>query len=354
MAIGDPFAASIPVVGTAGTQYASDLVTFLREVETRLNVQIPLTSLLAGTFDMDNNAVENAQYLALYEQEDTSSEPIGSLFNYQGNLWWVSATGGAQITTGNSLNAASLGTIGGDYGGGNPASVVFVDGDQTFYFYDDYGALEWARLGARSIDLYGTLDEVDRVRITWPGGSNWTLTLPAAPPAESGTLLQMATTGTVTVSNSGLQGLTLANDEDLTLQGAGRLKHGTRIKTISMCPTQIRTGSVSYPSAPSTTSQWQADTGTIYYVALDMLTENETLESIMFKNNHGSGTHVFEVVGITDGGLELSIASTTSSSNSFTLPVNAVVTSDYAYFIKVTAATDLAVFIQARISYSGT
>lgn len=232
MSIGDTITEPIPPVSTAGTGYASQLVAFLQEVKARLEARVPLSSLLPGLFDLDNNAIENAQYVGLYEQTDTSSEPVGSILNYQGNLWYVSASGAAQITSGSSLNAAGIGGINGDYGGANPASVYFSDADQTYSFYDDGGTLAWARIAARSIDIYGTLTETERVRITWGGGSNWTLTLPTAPPAASGTILQMDTSGNVTAANTGLDSIALGTNEDVTVSGTGRYKHGSRVLSV--------------------------------------------------------------------------------------------------------------------------
>ena len=201
MSIGDTITEPIPPVSTPGTGYASQLVAFLEEVKARLEAKVPLSSLLAGLFDLDNNAIENIQYGHFYEQLSSPTTPVGSLQNYQGNLWWVSSAGAAQITSGNALNAASLGAIDGDYGGVNPASLRFVDADETFYFYDDYGALKWARLSGRSIDIHGGATETDRVRITWAGSSSYTLTLPDSPPASTA-IMQMDSSGNVTASNT--------------------------------------------------------------------------------------------------------------------------------------------------------
>jgi hypothetical protein len=175
---------------------------------------------------MANNAISNLQYASFYEQEDAPTEPVGSLQNYGGDLWWVSASGAAQLTSGNALNAADIGGIGGDYGGVNPASFRFVDADQTFYAYDDYAALEWARLAARSIDLYGDLDSTERVRLTVASGvSNYTITFPTDPPATQ-TLVQMEADGDIVCTN------TLPANTHITLSGTGKIKHGQRVITL--------------------------------------------------------------------------------------------------------------------------
>lgn len=216
MAIGDTITQPIPAASTPGTTYAAQLVAFLQEVKSRLEAKVPLSSLLVGLLDMDNNAVENVQHVGLYEQANTDDAPIGGVVNVNGELWFVSSAGDVQLTSAGGLNASGIGGIEGDYGGVNPAKVRFSDGDTTYYFYDDYANAQWARLAARSIDLYGTLTETERVRIAWDGGSNWTLTLPSGPPAASGTLLQMDTSGNVTAANTGLDSITLNANETVT------------------------------------------------------------------------------------------------------------------------------------------
>ncbi len=224
MAIGDPIVPPIPAVGTSGTSYASQLVDFLEEVKERLENAVPLTSILVSLLDMANNAIANLSYLSLYEQEVEPDSPVGSLQNFEGNLWWVSDSGAAQLTSGNALNAASIGGIDGDYGGGNPASFRFTDADETFYAYDDFGGDDWAWLGARGIYIYGAEDSTTRVKLTAAVATgNYTVTFATALPAAK-RLVQIDENGQLSYSNTILAatGITLSGAQSL-----GKIFHDT-------------------------------------------------------------------------------------------------------------------------------
>ncbi len=230
MAIGDDILQPIPAVGTSGTSYASQLVSFLQEVKARLEAPVPLTSVLVSLLDMANNAIANLRYASFYETEEEPTDPVGSLQMYGGDLWWIHEDGAAQITSGNGLNAADIGGIGGDYGGINPASFRFSDVDQTFYAYDDFAAEEWARLAARSIDVYGDIDSTTRVRITAASGTdNYTITFADALPAAQ-SLVQVEADGDLVYSN------TLPVNTNITLSGTGKIAHGTYILIVPLEP----------------------------------------------------------------------------------------------------------------------
>lgn len=355
MAIGDDISQPIPAVSTAGTTYASQLVAFLQEVKSRLEARVPLSSLLAGLFDMDNNAISNVQSLGLYEQTATPTSPIGSIQNYQGNLWYVSSAGAAQITSGNSLNAAAVGGFVGDYGGGNPASARFVDADQTFYFYDDYGGLDWARLAARSLDIYGTLDETERVRLTWGGGANWTVTLPTAAPAST-SVVQMDSLGNLTASNTVVESLTLAGNKDVTISGTGRYKHGERVLMQPPFPIISTSGTVSIgQDAEGKFGSLCAGGAATWYVPI-VLPENARIESITCRSNNISGglhTYGLAAVDHTTGVLS-HLVNTTSAAESVSIAAAArTLVSTSTYYIRITAgAGGTLTFLGANISYS--
>lgn len=81
-----------------------------------------IVSLLTTTY--------NSQVAAL------STAFKGCVSNIAGNLYWNNGSGVAiQITAGSGINIASVGTIGGDYGGvGVTASVVYTNSIKTFSF----------------------------------------------------------------------------------------------------------------------------------------------------------------------------------------------------------------------------
>lgn len=276
MAIGDDILQPIPAVGTSGTSYASQIVAFLTEVKARLEAKVPLTSVLVSLLDMANNAIENLQYVSLYEQEASPTTPIGSLQNYQGDLWWVADSGAAQITSGNNLNAAALGAIGGDYGGANPASFEFSDADETFYAYDDGGAADWAWLGARGILMFGDEESTTRVKLTAAAGTaNMTITFADALPSDQ-VLVQIDENGDLFYTN------TFPSGTDLALAGTGKIKHGVYTVTCPIIRNSDVTSSglVGYPS-PGTSPRAIVDPSTVTYFPLSPgLDSNKTVSGM--------------------------------------------------------------------------
>jgi hypothetical protein len=200
--IGTPMTSgTIPAVGTSGTGYASTINAFLAEVKQRLEDRIPFSSFLVSALDMVNNAIQNSSYVGLYDNEILPATPIGSLQNYEGDLWWVSPSGAAQITSGDAVNSASIGGITGDYGGANPAQLRFVDADQTYYHYDDFAGGAWAFTRAQGVEITGGPTSLVRVRLDWGGSSSYTITLPTAAPASQAAL-QMEADGDIVASNT--------------------------------------------------------------------------------------------------------------------------------------------------------
>ncbi len=199
--IGDPVTQPVPAVGTAGTGYASQLVSLLTEIKNRVAAKVPISSIVVALLDMANNAIANLAYASFYEASSSPTSPVGSIQRYQGDLWYVSPSGAFRMTSGASLNATALGGFTGDYGGANPASAKFVDADKEYYFYDDLGAANWAYVWGRGFDIAQGLTGANRVRLQWAGSTSYDITLPAAAPG-AGTFLQMSATGAITASNT--------------------------------------------------------------------------------------------------------------------------------------------------------
>lgn len=204
--IGDPISSgSIPAVGTAGTTYASELNLFLTEVKNRLEAEVPRASLAPGPLDLDGEALQNAEYSGLVDIGETPTTPNNSLQCYNGEVYWVNSYGAAKLTDSGGLNASGVGAITGDYGGLNPAQFRFVDADQEFYAYDDYGAGEYAYVWARAFDLAEHSTSTKRIRLAAPNPivSSFTLTFPDKPASTK--LVTMSSSGTLATFNGGVQ-----------------------------------------------------------------------------------------------------------------------------------------------------
>lgn len=342
MSIGDTITEPIPPVSTPGTGYATQLKAFLEEVKARLEAKVPLSSILAGLFDLDNNAIENIQYNHLYEQSSAPTTPIGSLQNYQGNLWWVSSSGAAQLTSGNSLNAASLGAIDGDYGGLNPASLRFSDADETFYFYDDFGALKWARIAGRSIDIHGGATEADRVRITWAGSSSYTLTLPDTPPASTA-IVQMDSSGTLTASNS------------ISSPTATDYYHGDRTVMQSFGNYAQVTGTVTFGAFSAGTVCWNLPAGETIYKFFDGLKTGDRVKSVtVVANASTSSTTALRIQNYDDSiapAITTSGAYNSTGSHTMTLNTPYTLVDGDLFIVSITAGGGTINLVHVQVVY---
>jgi hypothetical protein len=233
--IGDTISSgSIPAVGTSGTTYASDLNLFLTEVKARLETLVPKASLAAGPLDLDGEALQNAGYLGLIDLGVGPTTPNNSIQCFDDELYWVSAGGVVKITDGSTLNTAATGGISGDFGGLNPAQLRFVDADQEFYAYDDFGTGTWAYMWARAFDLPKDSTSTTHIRLKAPAtlASTFTLTLPDAPVStkylkmdSSGNITTAASTQTVAIYGGNftlVQGATYSSDKQyVNLDAAG-------------------------------------------------------------------------------------------------------------------------------------
>lgn len=347
MAIGDSISQPIPAVGTSGTGYASQLVAFLTEVKARLEAKVALTSLLAGLFDLSNNPIANAKYLGLYEQLAAPTTPVGSLARYGGNLYWVSPSGAVRITNGATLDAVSLRGITGSYAA--PAEFYYDLGSITYQAFSDTGTTPdtWAHMAARDFDVYGTATSTTRVRIAWGGGASYTLTLPAAVPGTQ-QLIQMTAAGALLATNTIAENITLASGKNLTLQGAGTVKHSTH--TLICHGSAFTTaGTVTNGVLGGTFSSYILSTGCTAYIRLDGLKEGDRITRIKVYHSgaiSGSANLTVElrrIVGTTG------VATDEGSGSSTVSPVNsAVLARDVAGFnlwVKLTTTTsDYAIY----------
>lgn len=201
MALGDPMVSTIPVVGTSGTGYATQVNEFLEEVKDRLESQVPLSAVLVSLLDMQNNPIQNVQYLGLYPQSSTPTDPVGSIQFYLGDFYLVTSSGAVQLTSGGTINASAVAGITGDYGGINPAQWRYVTADETYYGYKNYALGQWAYVQGREFKLTGAATGSATLSLAWTPGASYTITFPAAPPAST-SVVQMSSSGGITASNT--------------------------------------------------------------------------------------------------------------------------------------------------------
>jgi hypothetical protein len=201
MAIGSAKSFTVPTVSvTAGPTYATQVSAALQEIKDDLEADINSASITIDA-NLDWNGYEVGEVGAL-ELEDKSaafSGPTNVLKAYSrsGEFYWNDGAGNqVQVTSNGSLNAAALGGINGDYGGGNPASVSFDDANSVFVFTQDPGVS--AKIDVGSILIRDEVASAYAITIESPAAlaAAYSLILPAALPAATGILL-VTTAGTV-------------------------------------------------------------------------------------------------------------------------------------------------------------
>lgn len=206
--IGDNISTDVPTVGALGTGYAADLRTILLEVVARLEARVPLGSLAAGSagesIDLNNTPVKNAEYLGLYAGSSApSGTPYGRWARYNGNVYWVDASGAVQITAGANLNAAGIGGIVGDYGGSDPARVSFVGASERYDFWDDQAGGGYAMTRART---YEAVDEATgrtvSIRPDTSIAASYNFLLPDNDPAAGVSVLTINSSGKLQLGES--------------------------------------------------------------------------------------------------------------------------------------------------------
>jgi len=329
MAIGDPFTVDIPAVGASGTQYASDVNDLLQEIVDRLNVPVPVGSIDAADADLDmnNHAVENAEYVRFYEQTAApSGAPYGRIAYYGSEFYMVTPSGAVKVTDAGGLNVAATGGIAGDYGTG-PEAVTFDNATETYEFWDDQAGADWAILKARQLSL---IDEASGyVASVTPSASmaaNQAYVLPPADPASGVSVLVMNSSGQILLAENSSP----SNVFTTVLPKHADLEY-------SFAPTSndwwVTTGSASRNTTSGKITH--TDPFTVEF-PLPELPVGRRLKSVKVRClQSAASTATVTVYSITDGGAPASIGSGNSAVAGSTITVTASVTPDTVAFGKI-------------------
>jgi len=143
-------------------------------------------------------------------------------------LYWRTAAGvNVQLTAGTSLNATLLGGFTGDYGSGDE-EAHFATSTAIYNFLRD--TTHRANVDMADLRLFeGTAGITNAVKLKSPTAlaASYTLTMPAALPAGPRVLVLEADGDVATAGAATLDGdLTISANNDVTVSGTGRFKHG--------------------------------------------------------------------------------------------------------------------------------
>jgi hypothetical protein len=181
---------SLPTPGTTtGPQWASMLNTAIETIDSHNHTsgqgaRVPTAGLNINadlTFNNYNQDYVNSTRFTNQSSTLAGASDLRSLYVVNGDLYFNNSSGTAvRITDGGAINVAALGTIGGDYGGSNAASVTFAELTSTYSFLESTGIV--AKMSTGPISLFQETSGALGVTLQSPNslGSAYTLTLPTA------------------------------------------------------------------------------------------------------------------------------------------------------------------------------
>lgn len=198
---------TIPTVGvTVGPTWASQINTVLNSIDAHNHTSgngalIPTAALNInadlsfGSFNQ--TGVKSTRFTSQSLALSTASDKE-CLYSVNGSLYYNNSSGTAvQITSGSGLNLASVGSIGGDYGGGGvTASVTYNNTTKAYSFLQ--ASSSTAKMAMGDILLYETATATNAVTLKSPTSlaSAYSITLPAALQAYTG-FVRMTSAGVV-------------------------------------------------------------------------------------------------------------------------------------------------------------
>lgn len=199
--IGDPITPSVPAVGSAGPQFATDINAILTELVARLSARVPLSSINTNsTLNMTGSPIINAGYLTLADVLATpGASPVNRLTAFGGNLFYVGPSGPIQLTVGTQLNAAAIGGITGDYSSAGPMQFRYTTATTRYDAYANFSTNAWAYQRALGFDIAAGATSAVFARLLFGGSVNKTYTLPSAAATSQQMPLYMDNTGQITV-----------------------------------------------------------------------------------------------------------------------------------------------------------
>ncbi len=140
--LSDNFATIVSKMAVALAAIEDDLAALVVPSEININTSLSM----AG-----NALIDTGSLLLVSGNAPTAA---GSIYYEDGEFWAIDSTGAIQLTDAGNLNAASLGSIVGDYGGLNPARVTYDNASGEFRFTEETGV--YADLVCDDVVLVGT------------------------------------------------------------------------------------------------------------------------------------------------------------------------------------------------------
>ncbi len=201
--IGDPVTPSVPAVGSAGPQFATDINAILTELVARLSAKVPLASISTNsTLNMTGSPITNVGYLTLTDTlVAPGASPVNRVTTFGGNLYYVGPSGAIQLTTGGTLNAAAIGGITGDYSAAGPMQFRYTTATTKYEAYSNFAGGVAGYVRALGFDVAASATSAFFARLLFGGAANKTYTLPPTAPTSLTLPMYMDTSGNMSAGH---------------------------------------------------------------------------------------------------------------------------------------------------------
>jgi len=193
----------IPDLSEPGPAWATELINALETFSSHNHTPgagalIPISALeITQDINFNNYNINALRALRLNNNSATLTTPLdyNCIYTYGGDLYYNNSTGfPIQITSGNSINASSLGGIGGDYVG-STALELYSASNESFKFWSNTDI--FAKIECGPITIRGTTGaNAPGVILQAPAGlsSSYNIVLPSSAP-QSLKLMTMDASG---------------------------------------------------------------------------------------------------------------------------------------------------------------
>lgn len=258
---GVPLNLDLPSLSDDMATIVAKLVTAIGLIQDDLEAKVvPAEIDVNAALSMNGSALTNVgsgQFVA-----GNPPTNAGTIY-YNSNEWFLrDATGAVRITLNGALDASSVGGIGGDYGGGNPASVSYNDASGEYRFTEDVGV--WADVVCDDLVLQGASGSV---RFSCDSGISSARQVNINELPASGVSLL-----TYDASNSRLadaQTVRATNVVKATIVDVtGNIRHTERTNLQGFDGSTVTSGSLSFGWDSTNGAFAQSTTGGIFYVPI--------------------------------------------------------------------------------------
>ncbi len=324
----------LPTLADTFADIVSKLVVAIDAIETDLAARVTAGELdITTALSMGGAPLINVGGVRLNGGVSTT---VGTIYMDGADLHVVTALGDVQLTAGGAIDVAALGTIGGDYGGANPAAVVYDDTSGEYRFTEETSV--WADLVADDLVLHGTAGSV-RLGVDDALTGAKTVLFKALPASGvSGMVYNVATTGIEDGAVTRETNTHLFTGIDATVVNATvDVYFPDRSRTQGLTEAQLVTGTLSH-GLDTYSPYWVSGTAADAIVTLSGVCSGDRIKAVLITTDHshdmGVGTPTCQLYKVTPGSDTLVPTTATTPGGSVLLTVDTpTVTADGEQYV---------------------